>query len=90
MIETTSAAAVENAPILFAAQIAAQLNYTGRGLRKLIARGVFPKPDGNLCGRDFWRAENYRHFQVDLFAGKFRLERRPRNLSSQPRAPSAA
>lgn len=44
---------------------------TDRGLRKWIAGGIFPKPDGNLNGRNFWKRETYKRWQADVLAGKY-------------------
>jgi hypothetical protein len=51
-----------------------------RCLRKWIARGLFPIPDGNLAGRNWWHASTYERWLDDVAAGKFRQDRRPRSL----------
>ncbi len=76
---------MSNAPVvdatrIFAARICAENSIGGRALRKWIQRGVFPKPDGNLLGRNFWTVSTYRQWLADVDAGKYRLARRPENL----------
>jgi hypothetical protein len=53
------------------------LRITDRGRRKLIERGVLPKPDGYFGGRAFWTAASYAAFKADLLAGKHGRRRRP-------------
>lgn len=62
---------------------------TDRCLRKRIAAGKFPRPDGNLNGRNFWLLGTYRRWKADVFAGKFRQGRRPGHFAP-PKAQGAA
>lgn len=66
---------------VFARQILEDQQITDRGLRKWIAQERFPRPDGNLNGRNFWRPETYKHWQEDVLKGKYR---RVSHLSRQP------
>jgi len=42
----------------------------------------FPPPDGNLNGRNFWKASTYQKWKADALAGKYGRQ------STLPRAPS--
>jgi hypothetical protein len=68
---------------VFAKQILQEQKITDRGLRKWIAQQRFPRPDGNLNGRNFWRPEAYKQWQEDVLQGKYRrvspLSRKPAN-----------
>jgi hypothetical protein len=57
---------------VFARQILDDQKITDRGLRKWITQERFPRPDGNLNGRNFWRSETYRQWQEDVLQGKYR------------------
>ena len=57
---------------VFARQILDDQKITDRGLRKWIAQERFPRPDGNLNGRNFWRPETYKQWQEDVLKGKYR------------------
>ena len=48
-----------------------------RCLRKWIAAARFPKPDGNIAGRNFWLGSTYRQWQADALSGRFSQHRRP-------------
>ena len=61
--------------LIYSSRITADNNVTDRAIRKWIARGHFPVPDGNLHGRNFWRLSTYRAWQADVMAGKFAQKR---------------
>jgi hypothetical protein len=63
---------------VFMQQIKTECNVTDRGVRKWIQKGRFPKPDGNLNGRNFWLPETFAQWKADALAGKYR---RVSNLS---------
>lgn len=52
-------------------------NIGDRGFRKWVASGRFPKPDGNLNGRNFWLRSTYESWKVDVLAGHYAQNRRP-------------
>jgi hypothetical protein len=58
-------------------QICATEGVTDRCLRKWVALGRFPAPDGNLNGRNFWLSATYAAWRADVLAGKFSQRRRP-------------
>jgi hypothetical protein len=58
-----------------------------RGFRKWISEGRFPRPDGNLFGRNFWLRATYEQWRADVMAGRFR---RRSNLSRSSFGSSAA
>lgn len=70
--------------LVWSREIAAALNVTDRALRNYIADGTFPRPDGNLHGRNFWRKSTVAAFQSDLFAGKFRATRFTVSKGAEP------
>jgi hypothetical protein len=53
-----------------------------RCLRKWIVAGRFPKPDGNMAGRNFWLRATYNRWQADVLAGRFSQQRRPGSASA--------
>lgn len=65
-------------PRIYSAEITANNLVTTRCLRKWIAAGRFPAPDGNLHGRNFWLLSTYQRWQQEVLAGKFKQERRPK------------
>jgi hypothetical protein len=71
---------IVDATRIFAARVCSENSIGDRALRKWIQRGVFPPPDGNLLGRNFWNAATYHQWLADVAAGKYRLARRPGNL----------
>jgi hypothetical protein len=77
-------ASIVDATRIFAARICAENSIGDRALRKWIQRGVFPKPDGNLLGRNFWNAATYRQWLADVAAGKLAQTRRPNRSASRP------
>lgn len=48
-----------------------------RGFRKWISNGRFPRPDGNLNGRNFWLRSTYDRWKADVAAGRYAKYRRP-------------
>ncbi len=62
-------------PMLDGGFINADLSICSRTRRNLQARGILPKADTNLLGRDLWRQSTYHRFKADLLAGKFALSR---------------
>lgn len=48
-----------------------------RCLRKWISSERFPRPDGNIAGRNFWLRSTYRQWQTDALAGRYSQPRRP-------------
>lgn len=75
----TNTSAVD-ATRIFAARVCSENSIGDRALRKWIQRGVFPPPDGNLFGRNYWNAATYHQWLADVAAGKYRLARRPGHL----------
>jgi len=73
-------ASVVDATRIFSGRICAENSIGDRALRKWVQRGVFPPPDGNLFGRNYWNAATYHQWLADVAAGKYRLARRPGNL----------
>jgi len=75
----------DDEPIVYAPEIR-ELNgkITDRALRKWIELGRFPKPDGNINGRNFWLASTVRQHRADMLAGKFSQLRRPVARASAP------
>jgi hypothetical protein len=73
-----TAASVLGDPRIYSAEITANNLVTTRCLRKWIAAGRFPAPDGNLHGRNFWLLSTYQRWQHEVLAGKFKQERRPK------------
>lgn len=59
-------------PLVFTAEIMRDNCIGDRGLRKWIACKKFPKPDGNLNGRNFWQRYTYQQWKADVIAGKYR------------------
>jgi hypothetical protein len=57
--------------IVFGATIDADLGISNRTRRDWIAKGILPKPDGNLLGRSFWRLATYQGFKREVTAGRF-------------------
>ena len=66
--------------------IADDRGMTPRGVRNQIARGVFPQPDLNIGGLNFWRASTYRAWKARAVAGEFAAVRDPRRNSRAPEA----
>jgi hypothetical protein len=62
---------------VYTGDITADNRITDRGLRKWVASGRFPPPDGNLNGRKFWLLSTYQAWQADVVAGRYSLQRRP-------------
>jgi hypothetical protein len=48
-----------------------------RGLRKWIAEGRFPRPDGNINGRNFWLRPTYERWKAEVLEGRYARYRRP-------------
>lgn len=69
---------------VYSADILRAERVTDRCLRAWVARGTFPKPDGNLHGRNWWRGETYRQWRADVAAGKFAQSRRPPGTRALP------
>lgn len=78
--------ATESEPRIYSARIISDNGITDRCLRKWIAAGRFPKPDGNLNGRNFWLPSTYSRWNADVRAGKYSVARRPANLTPSPQA----
>ncbi len=55
---------------VFIGEIEKDLQMTDRGVRKAIAGGRFPKPDGRLFRRNFWLRSTYNAWREDIMAGK--------------------
>jgi hypothetical protein len=85
MLSTEPNSIASGAVRVWSAHITRDNGVTDRCLRKWIATGRFPHPDGNLNGRNFWEAETYRRWKADVLDGKYRKERRPGNLTSTSR-----
>jgi hypothetical protein len=68
---------------VYMSEITRDLKVTDRGVRKWIAGDRFPPPDGNLNGRNFWKASTYQKWKSDVLAGKYGRQ------STLPRAPTA-
>jgi hypothetical protein len=51
---------------VYASRILADNGVTGRCLRKWVSAGRFPKPDGNLNGRNFWLTATCRAWEADV------------------------
>lgn len=62
---------------VFMAEITRDLKVTDRGVRKWISTERFPRPDGNLNGRNFWLTSTYQRWKSDVLAGRYRQHRRP-------------
>lgn len=62
---------------VYAGHITTENAITDRCLRKWISAGKFPRPDGNLNGRNYWLADTYRQWIADVAAGKYRRAGRP-------------
>lgn len=67
---------------IFSSDVTRENRVTDRSLRKWIAAGRFPPPDGNLNGRNFWFEKTYRVWRDDVVAGKYARQRFSRNLRS--------
>lgn len=52
--------------LIYGPQIDVDLGITDRGRRKMIQRGVIPRPDGYFGGRSFWRVATYCAFKQQL------------------------
>lgn len=59
--------------LVFMADITADLRMTDRGLRKAIAGGRFPAPDGRFGRRNYWLMGTYRVWREKLAAGAYAL-----------------
>ncbi len=70
---------------LWSADILRAENIGGRGLRKWISLGRFPKPDGNLAGRNFWFRRTYERWRLAVAAGKYSQTRRPVRITMRGR-----
>ena len=55
--------------LVFMREIRRDNAVTDRCVRKWIAAGKFPQPDGNRCGRNFWLRKTYRRWQEHVLAG---------------------
>jgi hypothetical protein len=62
---------------VYARRITDDNGLTGRALRKWVSEGKFPRPDGDLNGRNFWLAETYARWKADVLAGRYSQHRRP-------------
>jgi hypothetical protein len=78
--------AQEDGPLVFMSEIVRDNAVTDRGVRKWQANGKFPRPDGNLNGRNFWKRPTYRQWQADVLAGRYS---RRSNLSRPSAHPGA-
>ena len=56
-------------------EILGKENVTDRCLRKWIGSQKFPRPDGNLNGRNFWFRSTYERWQADVRAGRYSQRR---------------
>lgn len=75
MKDSQAGAATEFDSLIFVHRIMADTGVTDRAIRKWIAKGTFPEPDGNLNGRNFWLRDTYRQWQTDVLAGKYTQKR---------------
>ena len=80
--------AADGDQFVYMADICRDLNVTDRCVRKWVATGRFPPPDGNLNGRNFWFHSTRQRWKADVRAGKYRVERIPTGL--RPGSPRAA
>jgi hypothetical protein len=80
---TPEGEATDASAFVFAGEITSDNDIGVRALAKWIVSGKFPAADGNLNGRNFWLRANYRKWQADVLAGRYRRES---NLSRKPRA----
>jgi hypothetical protein len=62
---------------VYASRILTDNDITDRCLRKWIAVGRFPKPDGNLNGRNFWLMSTYKRWEAEVLAGRYSQQRGP-------------
>lgn len=75
--------------LVYTDRITADYDITDRSLRRWIREGRFPKPDGNLNGKHYWRRSTYRDWQRNVLAGKYGRPRRPINLICASRSRNA-
>ena len=61
--------------ILWSGDIQRDNRISERCLRNWVVAGRFPKADGNMAGRNFWRRSTYAKWQTDVLAGKFSQSR---------------
>lgn len=61
--------------ILWSGDIQRATRISERCLRNWVVAGRFPKPDGNMAGRHFWRRSTYTQWQTEVLAGKFSQSR---------------
>ena len=61
--------------ILWSSDIQRDNRISERCFRNWVVAGRFPKPDGNIAGRNFWRRATYAQWQSELLAGKFSQNR---------------
>jgi hypothetical protein len=66
-----------NSERLWSFDIVRDNRISDRCLRKWIASERFPRPDGNIAGRNFWLRSTYRKWQADALSGRFSQTRRP-------------
>ncbi len=74
---THSVAVQPVAQRVYTSCITAENRITGRCLRKWVAAGRFPSPDGNLNGRNFWLVSTYESWKAEVLAGRYSQRRRP-------------
>jgi predicted DNA-binding transcriptional regulator AlpA len=55
-------------------QIMQEQSVTDRCIRKWIANGRFPKPDGNRNGRNVWLPSTYAKYCEDVLAGRYAIK----------------
>lgn len=72
--------------IVFTSEITSDVCIGDRGLRKQVATGRFPAPDGNLNGRNFWLRSTYERWKADVLAGRYSQRRRPGGANSASQA----
>ncbi len=71
---------------VFMSEITRDLKVTDRGDRKWIAGDRFQPPDGNLNGRNFWKASTYLKWKSDALAGKYGRQSTLPRATAAPRA----
>jgi hypothetical protein len=76
----------EDGPLVFMSEIVRDNAVTDRGVRKWQANDKFPRPDGNLNGRNFWRRATYCLWQADVLAGRYSRTSNLSPRSAHPRA----
>ena len=64
----------ESGALVWIKEILQDQGIVDRTLRKWIAHGFFPPPDGNRLGHNFWLRSTYVKWRKDLLCGALRRE----------------